>query len=315
MKKKLISVITPCFNEQENIQEVYKRVKDVFKSQKKYNYEHIFIDNDSKDQTVSILKGIAKKDNNVKIIVNGRNFGAVRSSFYGLLQGYGEANILIFADLQEPPSLIIDFLKKWEEGYQVVQGVKKKSDENFLLFGIKRLYYILISKISEVELIRDASFFSLYDKKVIEQFRKLDDTYPYLKGLISELGFKIFQIEYKQSARRGGISATKFYIAYDFAMLGITSHSKVPLRLATMFGFALSILGFFIAVIFFIIKLLYWNFLPLGIASIIVGLFFFSSVQLFFIGIIGEYIGLMNMRMLNRPLVLERERINFKKRF
>lgn len=312
MKKKLISVVTPCFNEEANIEELYSRVKDVFAKLNKYDYEHIFIDNDSADSTVSILKEIAKTDKRVKILVNSRNFGVVRSSFYGLLQGSGDATILIFADLQEPPSLLIEFLKKWEEGNFVVQGVKKRSEEGFILFTIKKFYYYIINKISEVELIRDASCFSLYDKRVIEEFRKIDDIYPYLKGLVSELGFKTAIVEYHQAARKKGVSATKLYIAYDFAMLGITSHSKVPLRLATILGFFMSILSLILAFGFFIGKLFFWNLFPVGIASIIVGLFFFSSIQLFFIGIIGEYIGLMNMRMLKRPLVIEKDRINFK---
>jgi len=310
--KKLISVMTPCYNEEDNIEDLYSQVKTIFENQLSgYDYEHVFIDNCSKDRTVDILKMLARKDPKVKIIVNARNFGFVRSSYYGLIQPDGDAVIFLMADLQDPPSLIIDFVTKWEEGYKVVQGVRKNSRESFVLFKVKKLYYYVLSRISDVELTRDTTGFGLYDKYVIQSLRKIDDPYPYFKGLISELGFEIAEVEYVSAARKKGVSSANFFMLYDFALLGITSHSRVPIRVATMAGFVMAILSLFVAIAYLIAKLINPNFLPIGIASLHVSLFFFSSVQLFFIGIIGEYIGLIHLRALKRPLVVERERVNF----
>ena len=310
--KKLISVMTPCYNEEDNIEDLYSQVKTIFENQLSgYDYEHVFIDNCSKDRTVDILKMLARKDHKVKIIVNARNFGFVRSSYYGLIQPDGDAVIFLMADLQDPPSLIIDFVTKWEEGYKVVQGVRKNSRESFVLFKVKKLYYYVLSRISDVELTRDTTGFGLYDKCVIQSLRKIDDPYPYFKGLISELGFEIAEVEYVSAARKRGVSSANFFMLYDFALLGITSHSRVPIRVATMSGFVMAILSLFVAIAYLVAKLINPNFLPIGIASLHVSLFFFSSVQLFFIGIIGEYIGLIHLRALKRPLVVERERVNF----
>ena len=310
--KKLISVMTPCYNEEDNIEDLYSQVKTIFENKlSDYDYEHVFIDNCSKDRTVDILKMLARKDPKVKIIVNARNFGFVRSSYYGLIQPDGDAVIFLMADLQDPPSLIIDFVTKWEEGYKVVQGVRKKSRESFVLFKVKKLYYYVLSRISDVELTRDTTGFGLYDKYVIQSLRKIDDPYPYFKGLISELGFEIAEVEYVSAARKKGVGSANFFMLYDFALLGITSHSRVPIRVATMSGFIMGILSLFVAIVYLVAKLINPNFLPIGIASLHVSLFFFSSVQLFFIGIIGEYIGLIHLRSLKRPLVVERERVNF----
>lgn len=310
--KKLISVMTPCYNEEDNIEDLYSQVKTIFENQLSgYDYEHVFIDNCSKDRTVDILKMLARKDPKVKIIVNARNFGFVRSSYYGLIQPDGDAVIFLMADLQDPPSLIVDFVTKWEEGYKVVQGVRKNSRESFVLFKVKKLYYYVLSRISDVELTRDSTGFGLYDKCVIQSLRKIDDPYPYFKGLISELGFEIAEVEYVSAARKRGVSSANFFMLYDFALLGITSHSRVPIRVATMVGFVMAIISLIISMAYLIVKLLNPSFLPLGIASLHITLFFFSSVQLFFIGLIGEYIGLIHLRSLKRPLVVERERVNF----
>lgn len=310
--KKLISVMTPCYNEEDNIEDLYSQVKTIFENQLSgYDYEHVFIDNCSKDRTVDILKMLARKDPKVKIIVNARNFGFVRSSYYGLIQPDGDAVIFLMADLQDPPSLIVDFVTKWEEGYKVVQGVRKNSRESFVLFKVKKLYYYVLSRISDVELTRDSTGFGLYDKCVIQSLRKIDDPYPYFKGLISELGFEIAEVEYVSAARKRGVSSANFFMLYDFALLGITSHSRVPIRVATMVGFVMAILSLFVAIAYLVAKLINPNFLPIGIASLHITLFFFSSVQLFFIGLIGEYIGLIHLRSLKRPLVVERERVNF----
>jgi glycosyltransferase involved in cell wall biosynthesis len=312
MSKKSISIVTPCYNEQDNVELIYTQVKEIFEGLENYEYEHIFIDNDSQDKTLSLLENMAQKDLRVKIIVNARNFGFVRSLYHGLLQGTGDAVVLIFADLQDPPALIIDFLQRWEQGYQVVKGIKISSQENPLVYSIRRFYYYLVSVLAEeVELTSNFTGFGLYDKQVIEALRLIDDPYPYLKGLISEVGFKSAKIEYHQKVRKRGKSSFNFYRMYDLAMLGITTYSNFPLRLATMIGFALSLLSFLVGLVTLILKLLFWNLFPIGTAAIIVGLFLFSSVQLFFIGILGEYIGLINRRSLKRPLVVERKRVNF----
>ncbi|MCA2673367.1 MAG: glycosyltransferase [Microcystis wesenbergii Mw_QC_S_20081001_S30D] len=310
--KKLISVMTPCYNEEDNIEDLYSQVKTIFENKlSDYDYEHVFIDNCSKDRTVDILKMLARKDPKVKIIVNARNFGFVRSSYYGLIQPDGDAVIFLMADLQDPPSLIVDFVTKWEEGYKVVQGVRKNSRESFVLFKVKKLYYYVLSVISDVQLTRDTTGFGLYDKCVIQSLRKIDDPYPYFKGLISELGFGIAEVEYVSAARKRGVSSANFFMLYDFALLGITSHSRVPIRVATMSGFIMSVLSIFVAIAYLVAKLINPNFLPIGIASLHITIFFFAAVQLFFIGIIGEYIGLIHLRSLKRPLVVERERVNF----
>lgn len=309
--KKLISVVTPCYNEEENVELLYNEVKKIFDKFNEYDYEHIFIDNASKDRTVAILKEIASKDKNVKIIVNARNFGPTRSPHHGLLQAKGDAVISIVADLQDPPSMIADFIKKWEEGYKVVLGVKKESRESKIMFMIRSFYYDMISSLSEVEQIKNFSGFGLYDKKIIEILRKIDDPYPYFRGIISEIGYDIFCLEYVQPARKRGITKNNFYSLYDIAMLGITSHSKVPLRLAAILGFCLAGLSLLVAFGYFIYKIIFWQSFSVGIAPLVIGLFFFSSVQLFFIGIIGEYIGSIYTQVLKRPLVIERERINF----
>lgn len=309
MKK--ISIITPCYNEEDNVAEIYKQVRDVFDGLKDYSYEHVFIDNASGDKTVSILKGIAQKDRNVKIIVNARNFGHVRSPYHGLLQSSGNAAVLISADLQDPPALIVDFIKKWEEGYKVVVGVKQKSREFFLMFIIRSFYYSLINRLSESELIKNFTGFGLYDQKVIEILRKIDEHYPYFRGLICEIGFERTQIEYVQPARKKGKSKNSFYALYDTAMLGITNHSKIPLRLATVLGFFFSIVNLLIALGYFIYKLIFWERFDVGIAPIVIGLFLFCSIQLFFLGILGEYVSSIHTQVLKRPLVVEKERINF----
>jgi glycosyltransferase involved in cell wall biosynthesis len=308
---KRISVVTACFNEEENVKELYEQVKTVFVDLPEYEYEHIFIDNASKDRTVSILKEIAQKDHRVKIIVNTRNFGHIRSPFHALMQAKGDAVISIVADLQDPPIMIKKFIKKWEEGYKIVIGVKTQSEESPLFFAIRKAYYNLVGRLSEIELIKNFTGFGLYDQKVIETLRSIEDPHPYFRGLICDLGFERAVIEYVQPTRKRGFTKNNFYTLYDMAMLGITNHSKVPLRLATMTGFAVAILNLIVALGYFVYKLIFWNSFNVGIAPLVIGLFFFASVQLFFIGIIGEYIGSIHTQVLKRPLVVEKERINF----
>jgi glycosyltransferase involved in cell wall biosynthesis len=310
---KSISIVTPCYNEEGNVKELYGQVKAVFEQMGTYTYEHIFIDNASKDNTLPLLKELASQDANVKIIANARNFGHIRSPYHALLQASGDAVILLVADLQDPPQMIKDFVLKWEEGFKVVLGVKTESEESFLMFSIRKMYYNFINRVSEIELTKNNTGFGLYDKQIIQILRDIDDPYPYFRGLISDIGFPSYKIEYLQPARKRGITKNNFYTLYDIAMLGITNHSKIPLRLAAMLGFVMSALSFLVAVIYLLAKLIFWNYFTVGLAPLVIGLFFFSSVQLFFIGIIGEYIGSIHTQVLKRPLVVERERINFDK--
>lgn len=303
--------MTPCYNEEGNVIAVYERVKAVFSGINQYSYEHVFVDNASTDKTVDILEKIAEKDKNVKIIVNTRNFGPAHSSYHGLLQSKADATILLVADLQDPPELIKDSLASWEQGWKIVAGVKINSKESRIMFFLRKLYYHFITKISEVSLIKNFFGFGLYDREVINILKALNEPEPYLRGLISSIGYPIKEIGYTQEKRERGFSKHSFYVLYDIAMSGITSHSKLPLRIATLLGFSCSFLSFIVAVIFFIVKLIWWSQFSLGLAPLIIGLFALGSVQLFCIGILGEYIALINSRVMNRPLVIEKERINF----
>jgi polyisoprenyl-phosphate glycosyltransferase len=310
----LISVVMPCYNEEENVDEAYRQVKEVFAGMTGYSYEHIFIDNASRDTTVEKIKRIAHEDRNVKLIVNARNFGHIRSPYYGLLQASGDAVILMVSDLQDPPAMILDFIRKWEEGYRIVIGVKTQSRETAAMFFIRKMFYKLIGKLSEIELIKNYTGFGLYDRKVIEILKKINDPYPYFRGLIADIGFKRAEIEYTQPARLRGFTKNNFYTLYDMAMLGITNHSKVPLRLMAMGGFLLAFLSLIVAFLFFVAKLLFWNSFQLGTAPILIGIFFFGAIQAFFIGVLGEYIGSIHTQVRNMPLVVELERVNFEQK-
>lgn len=315
MNRRLISIVTPCYNEEGNVEELYRQIKAVMAELPQYDYEHIYIDNASEDNTTSLLRGIAAEDQRVKVIINIRNFGHIRSPHHAFLQAQGEAVIVMVSDLQDPPQLISAFLAQWEAGYKIVLGEKTDSAESRLMFMMRRSYYRLVSDLSEVRLLKNVTGFGLYDRVVVEQIRALNDAYPYVRGLISELGYPAARVPYRQSNRNSGITKNNFYTLYDMAMLGFTSHSKVPLRLATMLGFGLSLLSLFAAIIYGIYKLLFWDSFPLGQAPMVIGLFLFSSVQLFFIGILGEYIGAIHTQVLHRPLVVEKERINFTPNF
>lgn len=308
---KRISVVTACYNEEDNVAELYRQVKAQFARMPQYCYEHIFIDNCSEDRTVAILKGIAREDRAVKVIVNVRNFGHIRSPFHALLQADGDAVISVVADLQDPPEMIPQFLAKWEEGYKVVMGVKEQSMESSSMFAIRKMYYDFINRVADIQLVKNFTGFGLYDRGVIHTLRDIQDPYPYFRGLIAELGYESCKIPYVQPTRQRGITKNNFYSLYDIAMLGITNHSKVPLRVATMLGFLMSAVSLVIAVGYFVAKLIFWNNFSLGIAPLVVGFFFFASVQLFFIGILGEYIGAIHTQVRKRPLVIEKERINF----
>jgi glycosyltransferase involved in cell wall biosynthesis len=308
---KRISIVTPCFNEEGNVDELHRRVRDVFASLPQYEYEHVFIDNASRDGTVARVKAICARDPRVKLIVNARNFGHVRSPVHGLLQGSGDAVIAMASDLQDPPELIRPFLEKWEQGYKVVLGIKRQTHESWLMRVVRKRYYDLVCRLSEIELPRDNTGFGLYDRKVIDVLAQIDDPYPYLRGLVADIGFEAAKVPFDKPARKRGITKNNFYTLYDLAMLGITSHSKIPLRLAAMLGFATSALSLCVAFGYFVAKLLFWNEFQLGLAPLVIGVFFFSSVQLFFIGVLGEYVGAIHTQVLKRPLVVERERVNF----
>jgi len=308
---KLISIVTPCFNEEGNVEELCQQVKAIFSELPQYKYEHIFIDNASTDKTVSLLRNIGLNDKNVKIIVNSRNFGHIRSPHHGLLQARGDAVILLMADLQDPPRLIKTFIKNWEDGFKIVIGVKTKSEEPGLMFAIRRLGYYWINRIADVNLIKNFTGFGLYDKEVIKILHSYDDPYPYFRGIIADIGFEISKVSYHQLQRKKGVSKNNFYTLYDIGVLGITSYSKIPLRLAALGGFFLSAISLLVSIVYFIAKLIFWNTFTAGTAPVLIGLFFFSSVQLFFIGLLGEYISSINMRVMKRPLVVENERINF----
>ena len=310
---KLISIVTPCYNEEGNILELIKRIRAVFENQNQYSYEHIIIDNDSKDNTKNILLEAVKKDKNIKLIFNAGNYGHIRSPHHALLQASGDAVVVMVSDLQDPPELISDFILKWENGTEIVLGIKNKSKENPFMFGIRKFYYHLLNSFSENDLISNFTGFGLYDRKVVEAIKQYHDPYPYFRGLISELGFKKDFVYYTQQKRIHGKTKNNFFTLFDMAMLGFVNYSKLPIRIATISGFILSGLSFFIAIFYFIYKLLNWDSFQLGVAPIIIGLFFFSSLQLLFIGIIGEYVGAVYTQTKNRPLVIERERINFDK--
>lgn len=308
---KLITVVVPTYNEELNVNNVYDRVTKIMNEQLgDYNYEIMFVDNCSLDSTRDKIRELAEKDSKVKAIFNARNFGYVRNVFYGLSQAQGDCAVLLHADLQNPPEMIVDFVKYWEESYKVIVGIKKKSRENKLLFAIKGMYYKFMNKISDTEMIEQLTDFGLYDKSFVQVLRQLDDPVPYFKGIVSELGFAMKKVEFVQDDRENGKSFTNFFKSYDYAMLGITSYTKI-MRAASWLGFILGAACGVIAVITLLSKLLGWQNFPVGIAAICVGVFLLGAIQLFFIGILGEYVMSINTRVLHRPLVIEEERINF----
>jgi glycosyltransferase involved in cell wall biosynthesis len=308
----LLTILTPCFNEEGNVREVYQRVKAAMETVPGYDFEHLFIDNASTDTTVDILRELAAADKRVKVIVNTRNFGQIRSPYHALLQARGDAVMTCVADLQDPPELIPQFVRKWEEGHKIVIGVKQGTSDSWLMARTRRFYYWLVARLSsDVELVHNFTGFGLYDRDVIEACRSTEEQYPYFRGLVSDLGYERAVINYVQPARARGRTKNDFFSLYDMAMLGVTSHSKVPLRLATMAGFTISILSLLVAFGYLIAKLIFWNQLQLGTAPLLIGIYFFGAVQLFFIGVLGEYIGAIHTQIHKRPLVVEKERINF----
>jgi len=306
-----ISIVSPCFNEEENIRPFYQKVKEVVESLGNYTYEHIFIDNCSTDNTISILKKIAEKDKNVKLILNSRNFGPIRSPFYGLLHASGEGAVCLAVDFQDPPELIIDFVQRWEQGVEIILGIVNKSKENPIMFMIRKLFYIIIEKFSYTKHIRNFNGYGFYDRKIINILKSLNEPYPYFRGLISEMGFEIATVQYVKPNRNKGKTKTNFFTLYEMAMLGFVNHSKAPLRIATFLGFSGAVLSFLVAFGYLIYKLINWPYFQLGMAPVVIGIYFSFSVLLFFLGIIGEYILTIFIQVKNKPLVIEKERINF----
>jgi dolichol-phosphate mannosyltransferase len=311
MKKILISIVTPCFNESDNVAELYRRIKESIAPIDRYNFEIIFIDNASTDDTVNKLKSLALIDKSVKVIVNTRNFGHIRSPYYGILSSAGEATIYLASDLQDPPEIIPNFIEQWEHGYKLVMAIKPKSEGSILFHAIRTLYYKFLNSISEVKLLENSTGFGLYDKIVLDHVRLINDPYPYLRGTICELGYSIKTIEFIQPQRKRGISKNNFYTLYDIGMLGIVQHSKVPLRIATIFGFITGLVSILVALIYLVRKLLNWESFGLGISPIIIGVFFMFGMLFIFLGLLGEYILVMHVKLQNKPIVVPKERINF----
>lgn len=311
MTKKLISIVTPTYNEIDNIDELLRRVKAATQDLSQYDFEIIVIDNCSTDGTQDRLREIAAQDARVKVIFNARNFGHIRSPYYGILQSGGAATVYLASDLQDPPEMIPELIKQWESGYKLVMAVKPVSKSSPVMHFFRKSYYRLIDRISDVNIIKDSTGFGLYDKEVLDKLRKINDPYPFLRGLICELGYEVKTIQFVQPRRLGGITKNNFYTLFDIAMLGMVSHSKVPIRMAALVGFLLGTISILIAFVFLVLKLMFWNSFPLGSAPVVIGLFFLFGVLLFFIGILGEYIGSIHTYLQNRPIVVEKERINF----
>jgi glycosyltransferase involved in cell wall biosynthesis len=311
MSKTLISIVTPTYNEIDNIELLLNRIRAVISPLEKYEFELLVIDNCSTDGTQEKIRELAGQDARIKAIFNARNFGHIRSPYYGILQSSGEATIYMASDFQDPPDMIPQFIEDWEKGWKLVMAVKPVSKSSPLMHLLRKSYYRFIDRISDVEIIKDSTGFGLYDKKVLDNLREINDPYPFLRGLICELGYPIKTIPFIQPRRLGGITKNNFYTLFDIAMLGMVSHSKVPIRIAAMAGIFLGITSMFVALYYFLMKLIFWDSFPLGGAPAIIGLFFLFGVMLFFIGILGEYIGSIHTYVQSRPIVVEKERLNF----
>ncbi|MBR6619615.1 MAG: glycosyltransferase family 2 protein [Clostridia bacterium] len=312
MDKKKISVMIPCYNEEENARPIYEAVKnELVTNLSQYDYEILFIDNKSTDNTRLIIREICKEDKNVRAIFNCRNFGQFNSPYYGIINTSGDCCVTICADFQDPVELIPKFVAEWEKGYKVVIGVKTQSKESKIMYALRSLYYKAIKKMSNVEQIEHFTGFGLYDKSFVKVLSELDDPQPFIRGIVAELGPERKEIEYTQPQRRAGKTHNNFYSLYDAAMLSFTSYTKIGLRLAVFAGGVFSLIGFVIAMVYLILKLIHWDNFPAGNAPILIGVFLMGSIQLFFTGLLGEYIMNINNRVMKRPLVVEEERLNF----
>ena len=310
MSDKLISIVTPCFNEEQNIEKLCLEVEKIFKNLK-YKYEHIVIDNKSTDKTRNILKSLVQKNKNLKVILNSKNFGHIRSPYYAMLQSSGDAVILLSADFQDPIELIPDLIDKWKNGNKVVMLKRKSSAENFFMTFVRNSFYKFISKIGETNLVENTTGSGIYDKDIITNLKKINDPYPYFRGLITELTDSISVIEFHQPLRKYGKTKNNFYSLYDLAILGIIKHSKIPVRVMIIFGFISSLICLFISVLYFFLKIIFWSKFSLGLAPLIIGIFGLASLQILMLGILGEYVILILTHSRNLPLVIEEDRINF----
>jgi glycosyltransferase involved in cell wall biosynthesis len=310
--KKKISIVSGCYNEEGNLREFYDRIIKVMARLPQYSYEIIIADNCSTDSSRDILRRIASQDKNFKVIFNANNFGPIRSGYNAFLQASGDAVVLLCSDLQNPPELIADLIRKWEEGYQVIAAIKSRGKENPLIFRLRRFYYWLLSKCSDTDhIVQNFTGFGLYDRKFMNALKQYRDPVPYFRGFVSEIGFRRTEIEYVHERRKHGRSKHNFFTLYDVAMTGFVNHSRLPLRLATFSGFCLAGMSLLLALGYLVYKLLYWETFSLGLAPLIIGLFFLFAMQLIFIGIIGEYIGVILTQVKNHPLAIEDEKINF----
>ena len=305
-----ISIVTPTYNEGENIEKLCSGIK-LEMEKLNIDYEHIVIDNSSTDKTIEILKEICSKDKKVKVIINTKNFGHIKSPFHGILQSSGDACILMASDFQDPLDLISTYIKKWQSGSKIVLGKKISSAENTLIFSLRKFFYKFLNKISETKLTENTTGSGIFDKSVINQLKKINDPYPYLRGLLNELSEDISIVEFNQPRRLLGKTKNNIFTLYDIGMLGIIKHSRAPLRLVTFLGFVLSFFSLLTAFIYFIYKLIFWNSFDVGVAPIVIGIFGFASIQILLLGIIGEYVGILLIHLRNLPLVIEKERINF----
>lgn len=308
MKK--ISVLIPCFNEEENVVAISEAVIEQLIKLENYEYEIVFIDNCSTDKTQQLVTDLCNKNNKIKAIFNCRNFGQFNSPYYGMQQTSGDCTILLSADFQDPVEMIPKFVKEWENGYKIVIGIKNKSQENKIMYFLRSCYYKVIKKIADTEQIEHFTGFGLYDKEFIEVLKKIDDSTPFLRGIVAEIGFKRKEIPYEQPKRKAGKTHNNFYTLYDAAMLSFTSYTKVGLRLATFIGISIALISFLVGLIYLILKLIYWDRFVAGTIPILIGMCFLGSIQLFFIGFLGEYILAINSRLMKRPLVVEEKRIN-----
>ncbi len=314
-KPKTISIMIPTYNEEDNVGPLSEAIIKIFENDlKEYNYEIVFIDNASQDSTREKLSRLCSENEKIKAIFNAKNFGQIRSPFYGMLQTTGDCTISMCADFQDPPAVIKEFVREWEKGYKIVIGIKSKSKESGLMYFLRSCYYKVIKKIADIEHIEHFTGFGLYDRAFIEILKTVEEPIPYLRGMIAELGFKRKEINFEQAKRLHGKTKNNFYSLYDYAMIGITSYSKIVMRMATFLGFAFSAVCLLISLIYFILKLIFWSSFPMGTAPLLIGVFFLGSLQLFFIGFLGEYILSINTRMMKRPLVIEEKRINFKEK-
>tara|TARA_B100001063_G_C16709712_1_gene527327 strand:+ start:25 stop:951 length:927 start_codon:yes stop_codon:yes gene_type:complete len=305
-----ITVCTPTFNEKDNILKLCSEIKETF-NKIECDYEHLIIDNNSNDGTIEILRDICKKDKNIKVIINNKNYGHIKSPFHGLLQTNTDATILMASDFQDPVELIPKYIEKWKNGSKIVLGKKKSSKENKIIYSIRSFFYKFLNLISENELTINTTGSGIFDRDVINELRNLNDPYPYFRGLVSELGFDASFIEFDQPKRLGGETKNNFYTLYDIAMLGIVKHSRKPLRFMVLIGFMSSFLCLLTATIYLFYKLIFWNTFSVGIAPIVIGLFLISSIQITLLGLVGEYIGVILLNQKKTPMVVEKERINF----